>query len=309
MSFRVVAPGATDKHKALVGNGFTSLSITNEGHQQLTSFGGRWSSTAAITAIKVLGHADQLAAGSRMVVIGYKEVDVGGGSGTGRELLTADHDLYVATTGDDANDGLTASTPFATIQKAVDVASKNYDLQGFNITINVAAGTYAENVNLKSVEGHGEAIILGDVATPSNVIVQPASGDCFKTFGYDGVFGTWHLKGLKLVAGTSALHVKSGLIFLSNIDFGSAAYHLVADDRVEVVFKGNYSVTGGANVHIWCRYGGLVRLGGTGTITWGRCHSQIMFGMLPGWAISTLHRPSQTAAHLLVRSIWPNTTP
>ena len=48
---------------------------------------------------------------------------------------------YVSTSGSDTNDGLTLGTPFATVQRAVDVMPK--DLGGYDATINIASGTYA----------------------------------------------------------------------------------------------------------------------------------------------------------------------
>lgn len=48
---------------------------------------------------------------------------------------------YVSTSGKDTNDGLTQNTPLATLQKAIDLLPK--DLGGFDVTINIAAGSYA----------------------------------------------------------------------------------------------------------------------------------------------------------------------
>jgi len=63
-------------------------------------------------------------------------------------------DYYVATTGDDlANDGLSPSSPFATIQHALDTA---FGTQENPVTIHVAAGTYYQNIvmdDFESLEG------------------------------------------------------------------------------------------------------------------------------------------------------------
>ena len=48
---------------------------------------------------------------------------------------------HVSASGSDDNDGLTAGTPFATLQKAIDTLPK--DLGGYSATINIAAGQYA----------------------------------------------------------------------------------------------------------------------------------------------------------------------
>jgi hypothetical protein len=59
-----------------------------------------------------------------------------------KNRLPAPLNLYVATTGNDANDGLTVSTAFRTLQKAWNTILYNYDMNGFLVTVNVADGTY-----------------------------------------------------------------------------------------------------------------------------------------------------------------------
>ncbi len=52
--------------------------------------------------------------------------------------------VYVSTAGSDALGDGTAANPYATITKALDSVPKN--LNGYNVTINIAAGTYNEDV-------------------------------------------------------------------------------------------------------------------------------------------------------------------
>lgn len=56
--------------------------------------------------------------------------------------ITAPLNLYVSTTGNDANDGLTVSTAFRTVQKAWNVILYNYDLNGYQVTVQIADGSY-----------------------------------------------------------------------------------------------------------------------------------------------------------------------
>lgn len=58
-----------------------------------------------------------------------------------REQLAANRTYYVSTTGNNANSGLSAGTPFATLQKAVDEAHK-LDCSIYNVTIQLADGSY-----------------------------------------------------------------------------------------------------------------------------------------------------------------------
>jgi hypothetical protein len=61
---------------------------------------------------------------------------------------TANIALNVATTGDDITGDGTLAAPFATIQHALDIASE-YDYQSkYYVTINIANGTYVENIRV-----------------------------------------------------------------------------------------------------------------------------------------------------------------
>lgn len=65
--------------------------------------------------------------------------------------LSGNRAIYVdASTGSDSNPG-TQSSPFASIQKAIDSIPKN--LGGYSATINIAAGTYNEAVDISSFYG------------------------------------------------------------------------------------------------------------------------------------------------------------
>lgn len=69
-----------------------------------------------------------------------------------RETLTAARTYYVRPDGNNSNDGLTNSAGGAklTIAGALAAAYK-IDANGFNVTINIAAGTWAENIAVSSV--------------------------------------------------------------------------------------------------------------------------------------------------------------
>lgn len=95
-----------------------------------------------------------------------------------KERLTANRTYYVATTGSDSNSGLSGS-PFLTIQYALDFVSKNIDCNGYEITISVADGTYAENVAMPLVAGAKRLYLIG--SSIDNTKILPPSGKCITT--------------------------------------------------------------------------------------------------------------------------------
>ncbi|WP_158285701.1 DUF2793 domain-containing protein [Pseudohoeflea suaedae] len=97
-------------------------------------------------------------------------------SGGVREKLTAPRSYHVAPAGDDANDGRTPATPFATLQKAVDVVYGTLDLGGFDITIQLASGAYAGFEVLDPQVGAGRIVLRGDTDTPDNCTIRDNPG-------------------------------------------------------------------------------------------------------------------------------------
>lgn len=209
-------------------------------------------------------------------------VDYGGnrftlvpGSGNAREKLTANRTYYVAPSGgggSDSNDGLSALTPFLTIQKAVDVAS-TLDLGGYSITVQLADGTYATGVILKNVVGFrspGDLVIKGNAATPANVIISPTGADCFIA---DSIASVWDITDLRVQSTTSGngLFARYGAkIRYGNLDFGAcASSHIQAFGPGSVITcLSNYAITGGAQIHFQSYYGAqIVAAGRTVTIT------------------------------------------
>ena len=85
--------------------------------------------------------------------------------------LSANKTVYVSTSGSDSVGDGSAANPYATINKALSTIPKN--LNGFTATINIAAGTYAENASVQNF-GSGVLQITGnanDVVTVSGMWV------------------------------------------------------------------------------------------------------------------------------------------
>jgi hypothetical protein len=162
----------------------------------------------------------------------------------GRELLTADRTYYVATTGSDSNDGLTVGNPFLTIQKAVDVIC-SIDCGIYQATIQIADGTYTEEILLGNTIGSEIPIIKGNPTTPANVLIS-ATGNAIDTLP---VGGKWRLESFRLVATGTAIKINSnGYIEVDNIVFGESGKHIQGTGGYFFA-NGSYSIDGGAEVH------------------------------------------------------------
>ncbi len=187
-------------------------------------------------------------------------IDAPAGSG-GRETLSADRTYYVRTNGNNANNGLT-NTPggaFLTIQRAIDAAAA-LDTSIYNVTITVAAGTYAEALALKSLLGPGKLSIIGDIATPTNVVVAPASGAAVTASGPM----LCALRGLSLVASlTTTIAASAGArIEIGNLKFNaSTLYHLSVLDGASVSVVATYTIGGNAYAHLYVGLGGRFSAG------------------------------------------------
>ena len=135
-----------------------------------------------------------------------------------KERLAANRTYYVATTGSNSNSGLTGY-PFLTIQYALDFVSKNIDCNGYEITISVADGTYAENVVMPLVTGAKALYIIG--TSIDNTKILPPSGKCITTELQNNpcvlYVSTMHLYA---VSSTQLSAANSASLMFSAISFG-----------------------------------------------------------------------------------------
>lgn len=87
--------------------------------------------------------------------------------------------IYVSTTGNDANDGITSANALRNITTAFALAIGQIDWTGNNsVNIQLVAGTFTEHVFLsQNLVGANEVNFIGDPVTPSNVVWQvPGTG-------------------------------------------------------------------------------------------------------------------------------------
>jgi hypothetical protein len=183
-----------------------------------------------------------------------------------REKLMAARTYYVRTDGSDSNSGLdnTSIGAFLTLQKAANVIADTLDLNGFNVTVNVADGTYTAGVTLSNpFVGDGIVYFTGNTTTPANCVVN-ATGDAF--YGEKGV--TFDVRGFKVTATNRGIVAQTGaFISVGQMDFGACT-----GAQVEIGTQGqiqlgtNYSITGGAASHLHASGPGLI-FAGTITVT------------------------------------------
>ena len=120
-------------------------------------------------------------------------------AGKTRLRLSGNLDLYVATTGNDANPG-TVGAPFRNIQSAINYVYGRLDLNGYPVAIHIGAGTYTEVVNIRyppvGAAPLGTPItLLGDTTTPSNVVVTTSDASAYKISGSTQVHARAYLGG------------------------------------------------------------------------------------------------------------------
>lgn len=187
--------------------------------------------------------------------------------GTQTQVLTAPRTYYInpATGSDTANDGLSSGAPFQTVQKALNAAAL-FNFNGFNVTINCAAGNYAQFAAVP-INGSGSVRIIGDTVTPANCTVNgltAAAIDC----GMPGYF----CEGFKVVSSLSSpaspgvRSYASGNLTIKNFEFGACNIaHVLADIGGNIGIAGETDnpsnfirISGGAPYHLWANSGGRI---------------------------------------------------
>lgn len=198
-----------------------------------------------------------------------------------RVQVSLSFNLYVNTsTGNDANDGLTALTPFKTITQAIKTAYSDIDQRAAGVTINVADGTYAETLYFYGppVWSSGPTSglvypirILGNSTTPGNVVItNDADGGPVRMRSGAVVY----FEGVKLTSGTTGstafdIQDKGTVLLASKVEFGAFAggNHWLANNGGTIYILGNWTVSGGAATHLHSTEESLIRVFNSPTCT------------------------------------------
>jgi hypothetical protein len=193
-----------------------------------------------------------------------------------REQLAANRTYYVRTDGSDGNNGLANSSggAFLTIQKAIDTAAA-LDLSTYNVTIQVADGTYTGAVTVTGPwVGSGSVTLQGNTTTPGNAVITTAVAGAAALLVQSG--GRLSVTGFKLVSsGTGATaglkSSGSAILVTGAMDFGAANRQMQASASGGITFGAGitYNISAGAGTHIFCSSSGNVAIEGCTVTTTG----------------------------------------
>lgn len=189
------------------------------------------------------------------------------GGGSTRTSLTANTTYYVRTDGSDSNTGTanTSGGAWLTLAHAYNYICSTLDFAGFNVTIQVADGTYATTTStnipvLQPWTGGGNVIINGNMTTPDNCILTTTTGTIVLI--QTTLPGSLTFQGFKLTStsGIAIEHTGVGNFFYGTLDFGSVGtgYHIYTGSPAAYIqCIGNYTISGGAGRH-WGENGGVI---------------------------------------------------
>ena len=193
------------------------------------------------------------------------------------EVLTDDRTYYVGPSGsDDFNSGLTADQPFASIQRAVDVAA-GLVIGNRTVTVSVADGNYYGQVLVPAIAGNPinkipdrgnirwPLKIVGNRSTPANVTLQ---GEF--PFAAEGPGARCHIEGIKIQGDYRNISVSDGAaVDVSDVVFGGNVYHghVVAARHGSVTFSGGCAISAGSTRFARAESGGSIELLAAATVT------------------------------------------
>lgn len=118
---------------------------------------------------------------------GTEFVLTGGGFAQSQPVLSAPQTYYVSTTGSDSNNCLTSGTACATVNHVISLVQA-LNMNGYNVTINVASGTYTTGIAGGTLNGSGTLYIIGNISSPSSVVISPPTGEAIAVSGQNYVF-------------------------------------------------------------------------------------------------------------------------
>lgn len=229
------------------------------------------------------GETNQIVIGDAAIGLGANKAVIGNSSTTAvyrydtrlveadeiRTKLISNTTFYVRTDGSDSNDGSAndASHAWLTLQHSVDYIKQNVDPAGYDITVNIADGTYetsGTNLAIGPLSDIGQLTFTGNTTTPSNVLIRSTNSWTIGLEGYTGVDadqavnGRLHFEGFKIESDTLyGIYAEATWFTFSKLDFGDCyGDHLRVKRGAVAVPIGDYTISGDARSHIFTEYFG-----------------------------------------------------
>lgn len=170
--------------------------------------------------------------------------------------LLANTTLNVSTTGNDATGNGSSAAPFASIQGAWNHMCTYFNLNGFSVTIQVAAGNYTGTAVLAGCPTgvSGGIEILGNAGTPNAcVLTANTAGQNVITMesgNLNVVVNGFYLQytGGATGSGNTVSAQSGGILTLNNITFGacvSTGYNVIAATGTQIIVGNGCSIAAG----------------------------------------------------------------
>lgn len=190
-----------------------------------------------------------------------------------RTVLTANQDFYLDPNGLDANDGLTALTPWKTLQHVWNTLRDGYDLAGYQVTVHMADGYYDTGLAaygaLQGGQGAGSLVFTATQTYPPQVLVAPTSGSPFVA-AYGAAYSLRNIDVDASISKADCINIgMGGVVWIAgpndNFFFRNASRdpqfvgnHVTVAFGGQFVVNGNYNIRGSAQCHIQAGDGGRV---------------------------------------------------
>lgn len=172
-----------------------------------------------------------------------------------RERVSSNRTYYVATTGSDANTGLSPGVALLTIQQALSIIANTLSIDaGVTVTISVANGTYTltTTVELYRFTGPGAVLIQGNTGTPGSCIITTNTGMTQLFLANNKT--SYAIQGFRLQATTGSpigIYSNGGNVSFGSMEFNTGlGTHVTVDDGGLLTASGNYTIIGSASEHM-----------------------------------------------------------